>query len=97
MSKIRPVCVNDVEWYQRGYQDAKEDLCVAKPPETERWVEWIEPFGPNNEPVHCRVPESTAIAAAKHAASIHLHEYANDAEALTDFMTVHWASFVTPA
>lgn len=50
------------------------------------WVEWIEPFGPDNEPVYMRVPETTAIAIMKQQ-----HPYATDADALDDFIVVHWA------
>lgn len=61
----------------------------------ERWVEWIEPFGPNNEPVYLRVPESTAIASAKHRWGSHPTRpgYSSDQDALDDFMIVHWATF----
>ena len=54
----------------------------------ERWITWVEPFGPNPEPVYMFVPESTAIASLKER----LH-YTNDEEALSDFMTAHWAWF----
>ena len=62
----------------------------------QRWVEWVEPFGPNNEAVYMRVPEATAIAVSKKAAADRSHSflYVNDEDALSDFMTVHWASFV---
>ena len=55
----------------------------------QRWVEWIEPFGPNNEPVYLRVPESTAIAQVKH-----VYGEMSDEDALEEFMVVKWASFV---
>jgi hypothetical protein len=61
------------------------------PEQGERWVEWIEPFGPKNEPVYCRVPESTAIAVQKKVAGEKGFGYASDEEALLDFVTVHWA------
>ena len=61
----------------------------------ERWIEWIEPFGPNNEPVYMRVPASTAIAVAKKNWNTPGHVYyENDQDALDDFMVVNWASFV---
>jgi hypothetical protein len=62
----------------------------------ERWIEWIEPYGPNSEPLYCRLPASTAIAVAKdrYAKAV---PYKDDEDALCDFMVVHWASFVTPA
>ena len=60
----------------------------------ERWIEWIEPFGPSNEPVYCRIPVSTAVAHSKWcAAKISKYTYPNDEEALVDFMLVHWAAF----
>ena len=31
----------------------------------ERWIDWIEPFGPENQSVYMRVPESTAVAVSK--------------------------------
>lgn len=61
----------------------------------ERWVCWIEPFGPNNEPVYSKVPESTAIAVMKQAAAKEGYTYDNDEMALEDFITVHWAWFGT--
>src|SRR5271165_2706748 len=51
-----------------------------------KWIEWIEPFGPNDEPVYCRVPETTAIAVQRSK-----HNYNNDQQALDDFIAVHWA------
>lgn len=54
----------------------------------ERWVEWVEPFGPNSEPVYLSIPESTAVAKQKS-----LYYYNSDKEALYDFMVVHWATF----
>lgn len=56
-----------------------------------RWVEWVEPFGPDNQPVYMRVAETTAIASAKHVASLRQHTYTDDKAALEDFLTVHWA------
>jgi hypothetical protein len=64
---------------------------TAADPADERWIEWIEPFGPNNEPVYCRVPPATAIASQRRVA-----EYPTDERALEDFMTVHWAARVPP-
>ena len=55
----------------------------------QRWVEWIEPFGPNNEPVYLRVPESTASSQVKHVSG-----EMSDEDALEEFMVVKWASFV---
>jgi hypothetical protein len=58
------------------------------------WVEWIEPFGPNNEPVYCRVEASTAIAVRKELAAKLNHVYVNDEDALLDFIAVHWADVI---
>jgi hypothetical protein len=58
----------------------------------ERWIEWVEPFGPNNEPVYMRVPESTAITVSKAAAAKSGHVYANDTDALDDFIAVNCAT-----
>jgi len=59
----------------------------------ERWITWVEPFGPNNEPVYMFVPESTAIAVSKDFAKRSNHTYTSDEEALSNFMDVHWAWF----
>lgn len=65
-----------------------------------RWVEWIDPFGPNNEPAYHRVPETTAVACARDYVAKNPDKcrkdfkYENDEQALEDFMTVHWAWFV---
>ena len=60
-----------------------------------KWIEWIEPFGPSNEPVYCRVKEATAIATQrailKKARGI---EYVSDRDALMDFIVVHWAKVI---
>jgi hypothetical protein len=58
----------------------------------ECWIEWVEPFGPNNEPVYMRVSESTAIAAIKAVAAKRGHVYADDNDALEDFIAVNWAT-----
>lgn len=54
----------------------------------ERWITWIEPWGPNSEPIYCYAPESTVVKWAKK-----YHPESNDAEALDDFMVVNWATF----
>ena len=59
---------------------------------TEKWVEWIEPFGPNNEPVYMRVPKSTAIAQAKAAAHQAGLDDLTDEQLFENFKVVHWAS-----
>ena len=61
------------------------------------WIEWIEPFGPDNEPVFCRVTVRTAVAAQKFS-SAQAKEgftYVSDEDALDDFMVVHWANHVS--
>lgn len=74
----------ECEWYARMLRKALgiEDRCVC----------WVEPFGPNNEAVHMRVTEATAIAKAKAVAAEHGHTYASDEDALGDFIAVHWAT-----
>ena len=51
------------------------------------WIEWIELYGPNNEPVFMRVKDTTAIAAMKEA-----HPELTDEEALEEFTVVNWAT-----
>lgn len=57
------------------------------------WVEWIEPFGPNNEPVYMRVEVAIAIAKQKDIASKMRKDfkYNSDNDALQDFIIVNWA------
>jgi len=64
--------------------------------ENAKWVEWIEPFGPNNEPVYCRVRPDVAISTAKHAAlsADSKYEYKRDQDAFEDFVVVHWARII---
>jgi hypothetical protein len=64
---------------------------------SEEYIEWIEPFGPNNEPVFCRVPVATAIATQRHIAltSPKQYEYPTDQAALEDFIVCHWADRIT--
>jgi len=59
---------------------------------SERWLTWVEPWGPNQEAVYCYAPESTVIAWAKAWAKKY-HKYSNDNDALEDFIAVNWASF----
>ncbi len=54
------------------------------------WIEWIEPFGPDNEPVYMRVTPETAIDVIKKA-----HPELTDDQALDEFIVVNWASKVT--
>ncbi len=60
----------------------------------ERWLTWVEPFGPNNEPVYMFVPESTAVSLEKKVAwESKGYRYKTDKDALEDFMAVNWAWF----
>lgn len=63
-------------------------------PAAERWVKWVEPYGPNNEPVYMRVSESTAIAVARKRWGRPKVEgwIYTDGHALADFIAVHWAT-----
>ena len=54
-------------------------------------VAWVEPFGPNSEPMECRVTRATAIAVAKAVAAKRGLEYISDEDALEDFKVIHWA------
>jgi hypothetical protein len=58
------------------------------------WIEWIEPFGPNNEPVYCRVTEETAIAHQKKIGEHLKKPYLDDQRALEDFIIVRWADVI---
>ena len=60
----------------------------------ERWVEWVEPFGPNFEPVYMKTLASTAVMVQKKTAAFHGHIYDTDEQALEDFMIVNWASCI---
>lgn len=51
-----------------------------------KWIEWVEPFGPNNEPVYLRVTPETAIAHVQET-----YPDLNDKDALDEFIIVHWA------
>lgn len=61
--------------------------------EKAKWVEWIEPFGPNSEPVFCRVRPEVAIAVSKRTAGMINPDYVyeSDQDAFEDFVIVHWA------
>lgn len=56
---------------------------------TERWVEWCEPFGPNNEPVYMHTKQSVVIAKMKQA-----HPELTDEQALDEFLVVNWATLL---
>ena len=67
-----------------GATDQPTPPAGARP---QKWIEWIEPFGPNNEPVYMRVTEQTAIAVMKKA-----HPELTDEQALDEFIVVNWAA-----
>lgn len=52
-----------------------------------KWIEWVEPFGPNNEPVYMRVTPRTAVTHMKAA-----YPTLSDQDALIEFICVYWAS-----
>lgn len=56
----------------------------------ERWIEWVEPYGPNDEPVYMRVTAETAIAKQKVQAAKWEYVYQNDEQALEDFLTINY-------
>jgi len=57
------------------------------------WVEWTEPFGPNNEPVYLRVSRETAIVVARATAlTTETHVYESDEKALEEFIIARWAT-----
>lgn len=82
-----------------GWRAAYESKLRASQPSPESglaWIEWVEPFGPNNEPVFFRVPPETAIAVQKATAKQANPDfvYPSDQAALDDFIVVHWATRV---
>lgn len=65
----------------------------------EKWIEWVEPFGPKDQAVYLRMPISTAVATQRFVGrSIpnRPYEYESDAAALEDFMITHWAHYTEP-
>jgi hypothetical protein len=63
-----------------AYQWARQD-------EDNGWVEWVEPFGPNSEPVVCQVTTKTAIAYMREN-----HPELSPKQALEEFVIVNWAA-----
>jgi hypothetical protein len=61
---------------------------------TKKWIEWVEPYGPNSEPVFLRVSEKTAIAVQKYKESQNGYTYKNDKQALDDFIICNWAYYI---
>lgn len=77
-----------------------EQYAAAQAVPNKRWVEWVEPYGPNNAPVYKRVEDSTAIAIIQSIAA-EKGMTMTDEDAFEDFVTVHWGTIVhlpdTPA
>jgi hypothetical protein len=55
-------------------------------------IHWVEPMGPESEPIHCWISEAAAIRISKAVAKLKGHIYESDQQALGDFMAVHWAT-----
>ena len=58
------------------------------------WIEWVEPFDPEGNPLFCKIASSTAISAQKRSAESAKpgFKYESDEAALEDFKIVHWAT-----
>lgn len=56
-----------------------------------KYVEWTEP-DKDGHPIFCCMPAHFAILAAHAHAKALNHTYANDQEALLDFLATHWAT-----
>lgn len=53
------------------------------------WVEWVEPYGPTNATLYCRMKAQDVVAVSR---GFHPGLYNLDEEALDDFVTVNWAT-----
>jgi hypothetical protein len=53
-----------------------------------KWINWIEPWGPNSEPIYIRAQVETVIAKMK--ANFPERNY-TDQQALDEFVVVNWA------
>lgn len=60
-----------------------------------KWVEWIEPFNGNSDPVFCRVRPEVAIQTSKEAAVKTGYVYTDDQDAFEDFVVVHWGYIIS--
>ena len=84
-----------VKWHHEGciaYRVRIADEILKGDPE--QMIEWIEPYGPDNEPVYMRLPRSTVIALQRSSAMKHSdYAYETDDKAVEDFMVVHWAQY----
>lgn len=56
------------------------------------WIEWVEQFGPNDEPVYMKASREAVIAHQKVVGKRMGKPYPDDESALDDFIVVHWAS-----
>ena len=56
-------------------------------------VEYVEP-GCHDKVARMRISEAEAVRRQREVAATKNYEYASDAEALEDFLTVHWATVV---
>ena len=58
----------------------------------QKYVTWVDPFGPEDQDMYCLVAVSTAIAWQKNVSRIRTgFVYTSDEAALEDFMSVYWA------
>ena len=58
-----------------------------------RVVEWVEP-GCRGKVARMRICEAEAVRRQREVAATKSYDYVSDAEALEDFLTVHWATVV---
>jgi len=59
-----------------------------------KYVCWVDPFGPNCDPVYTFAEPSTVIKIQRAVAEKSGFDYPSDDAALDDFLVVHWASLV---
>lgn len=71
-------------------------MTKTTPPPCEDVLVWVEPsYDGTGQPDWKCLPVSEAIAAMKKTAAASGHIYADDEQALEDFVTVHWATRYT--
>lgn len=60
------------------------------------YVEWVEPFSQADASITliCRLTKCDAIKAQRLSGLARQYEYRDDQQALTDFITVHWARII---
>lgn len=88
-------CINQQSRFVSALPAAPTPVQPAGAPEP--IVEWVEPFGPHDEPVTMRVPASTAIAVMLDIARKKGKCYDSPEKALDDFVVVHWATLLAAA